>query len=549
MTSARSEAPARRRDTETAPFSTLRADAGLSVAPPRRGRDSRRTKRGDGGSGAQTVHPVILCGGAGSRLWPLSRLCHPKPLLRLEGARSLLQQTVSRVAARPVDARPGASPAFAAPLLLCQEAQHVAVAGELREIGISPHAIVLEPRARNTAPAAAAACHFLGASDPDALLLVLPADHRIDDVPAFRAAVARAIPAAQAGAIVTFGIPPTAPESGFGYIETGAPLAGAGGCRRVMRFIEKPDPDTAQAFCEQAFCEGALGKTGGFLWNSGIFLFRAARFLDELRRFHPGIHASCGAAVTGAEKAGPDSLRLAPAPFAAAEAISIDRAVMERTKEAAVLPVTFAWSDVGSWAALWEVGEKDENGNLLSGEVITRSVRNSYIRADKGLVAAIGLEDIVLVATGDAVLAAPRERAQEVRALVETLQAKGRPEALARPETPAPWGSHRTVDSGQGNSGPGFQVKHLVVNPGERLSLQAHRHRAEHWVVVSGEARIVLSGKTSALATNESVFIPRGAPHRLENPGTEPLVLIEVQVGNILSEDDIVRLADDYGRQ
>jgi mannose-1-phosphate guanylyltransferase/mannose-6-phosphate isomerase len=429
-------------------------------------------------------------------------------------------------------------------LLLCQEEQHFAIAGELRDIDASPHTIILEPQARNTAPAAASACHFLSATDPNALVLVLPADHQIDDIPAFRTAVAQAIPAAEAGSIVTFGIPPTAPESGFGYIETGALLANGGGCRRVTNFIEKPDPDTARAFCE----------TGGFLWNSGMFLFRAGRFLDELRRFHPDIDQACGDAVAKAENAGPGVLRLAPAPFANAEAISIDHAVMEQTKKAAVLPVSFAWSDVGSWAALWDIGKKDKNGNLLSGEVITQSVRNSYIRADKGMIAAIGLDDIVLIATGDAVLAAPRERAQEVRALVETLKAKGRPEALSRPETVCPWGSYRTVDAGQGNPGqgnsnPGFQVKRIIVNPGERLSLQSHRHRAEHWVVVSGEARIELGGKTSILGINESVFIPRGVPHRLENPVAESLVMIEVQVGSTLSEDDIVRLADDYGRE
>jgi mannose-1-phosphate guanylyltransferase/mannose-1-phosphate guanylyltransferase/mannose-6-phosphate isomerase len=434
----------------------------------------------------------------------------------------MIQETAARV---------GDKKRFAPPLVICNDAHRFVVAEQLRAIAIEG-AIVLEPVGRNTGPAVAAAALILSREDAAALMLVLPSDHVIADTKAFDKAIATAKAAAETGALVTFGITPSGPETGYGYIERGAALEGVAGAYRIARFVEKPDRRTAENFI----------AGGRHAWNSGMFLFRAGRYLDELQRFQPRILAAARAAV----EAGVDDLdffRLDGSAFARAPAISIDYAVMEPTEAAAVVPADIGWSDVGAWSALWELGDKDGDDNVVLGDVVAIDVAGSYLRSEGPLIAAFGVRDVVVVACEDAVLVAPRDQVQEVRRLVEAMAAAGRHEQASPSIVHRPWGTYQTVDADDG-----FQVKRLTVKPGARLSLQKHAKRAEHWVVVRGTARVTRDDDLFDLEVNQSAYIPLGAVHRLENPGAEPLHLIEVQSGDYLGEDDIVRLDDIYGR-
>ena len=474
--------------------------------------------------GSAQIHPVILSGGAGTRLWPLSRAAYPKQLLPLVSERTLLQETAARNLS---------DVGFAAPLLICNEDHRFLVDEQLRQVAIEPQAILLEPIARNTAPAIAAAALWLLARDPDALMLVQPSDHVVADTEAFHRAVMQGIAAAHAGRLVTFGVKPTRPDTGYGYIQAGGTLASADGVHSVDRFVEKPNRETAERFLTD----------GNFLWNSGIFLLSARAYLDELARINPAMLAACERAMqTGEEDL--VFFRLDRAAFAEAPSLSIDHAVMEHTNRAAVVPVDMAWSDVGSWHALRDIGDADGAGNVLNGDVLAEKVTNSYIRSTGGrLVAAVGLDNVVIVATDDAVLVADADCAAQVSGLVTTLRQRNRSEPDQHTTGYRPWGNYRTVDAGDR-----FQVKRITVKPGGKLSLQKHYHRAEHWVVVHGTAIVQRGEERMIVRENESVYIPIGTEHRLENPGKLPLQLIEVQSGPYLGEDDIVRVADNYGR-
>jgi mannose-1-phosphate guanylyltransferase/mannose-6-phosphate isomerase len=473
--------------------------------------------------GSAQIHPVILSGGAGTRLWPLSRAAYPKQLLALVSERTLLQETAARNLS---------DVGFAAPLLICNDEHRFLVDEQLRQIGVEPKAILLEPVARNTGPAIAAAALWLLARDPDALMLVQPSDHVIADSDAFHRAVMRGLAAAQDGHLVTFGVKPTRPDTGYGYIQSGEALKNLDGVHAVDRFVEKPDRPTAERFLQ----------SGTFFWNSGIFLLSARTYLDELASINPAMLAACEHAVKASQQ-DLSFFRLDSSSFAGAPALSIDHAVMEHTNRAAVVPVDMAWSDVGSWHALRDIGRSDDNGNVLRGDVLTERVHNSYIRSEGKLVAAVGVDNVVVVATDDAVLVAGADSAAQVSGLVETLRRQKRSEPDQHVIGYRPWGNYRTVDAGNR-----FQVKRITVKPGATLSLQKHYHRAEHWVVVHGTALVQRGEERMLLRENESIYIPIGTEHRLENPGKLPLELIEVQSGAYLGEDDIVRLADNYGR-
>ena len=465
--------------------------------------------------------PVILSGGAGTRLWPLSRELYPKQLLRLVAERTMLQETVART-----EGLPGLAP----PIVICNENHRFMVAEQLRELGTAPQAIVLEPQGRNTAPAAAIAALLVsGGADADPVLLVLPADHVITDVPAFQAVVAVGRVAAESGSLVTFGVVPDRAETGYGYIRRDA---GPGPAFSVAKFVEKPDSATARGYVE----------SGEYYWNSGMFMFRASAYLAELGRYAPAMLAACRAALAAAGR-DLDFLRLPAQEFASCPSDSIDYAVMERTDRAVVVPLAAGWSDVGSWAALADALPRDAEGNVTAGDVLTEDSSGCYLHSTSRLVAAVGLRDHVVVETKDAVLVAPRDRVQDVKELVAELKARGRYETSLHREVYRPWGSYDSIDSGDR-----FQVKRLIVNPGATLSLQLHHHRAEHWVVVTGTAKVTRGDEVFTLSENESTYIPIGARHRIENPGKIPLHIIEVQSGTYLGEDDIVRFEDRYGR-
>jgi mannose-1-phosphate guanylyltransferase / mannose-6-phosphate isomerase len=470
--------------------------------------------------------PVILSGGAGTRLWPLSRELYPKQLLALTGPRTMLQQTALRLEGL----------AAAPPVVVCNESHRFLVAEQLRQLQIAPRATLLEPFGRGTAPAIAlaafAALKGVGAdaNAVDPLLLVLPADHLIRDLPAFHQAVRAALAAAETGQLVTFGIVPSAAETGYGYIQRGA---ASGAVFRIARFVEKPNAERAREFL----------NSGEHYWNSGMFVFRARRYLQELQRFAPEMARICEAAFRGA-KSDLDFTRIEAAAFEACPADSIDYAVMEKTSDAVVVPLQAGWSDVGSWSSLHEASDLDAQGNVARGDVICEDTQGSYLHSESRLVAAVGLKDHVVVETKDAVLVAPKGRVQDVRKLVARLKEQGRYEHSLHREVFRPWGSYDSLESG-----PRFQVKRLKVNPGAALSLQLHHHRAEHWVVVAGTARITRGEEVFTLEENQSTFIPVGTKHRIENPGTIPVEIIEVQSGSYLGEDDIVRFEDVYGRK
>jgi mannose-1-phosphate guanylyltransferase/mannose-6-phosphate isomerase len=468
------------------------------------------------------LQAVLLSGGSGTRLWPLSREAYPKQFLPLAGDDTMLQATWQRVA--PIAPSP--------PIVVANEEHRFLAAEQLRLVGVTDPSIVLEPVGRNTAPAIAAAALQAMAAGDDPLLLVLPSDHVVRDADAFRVAVQAASPAAEQGALVTFGIVPNAPETGFGYIQIEASQAASGeGVRKVLRFVEKPDADTAQRYLD----------AGGYYWNSGMFLFRASRYLEELRRFRPDILDATTRAFEGAKRDG-DFVRLDKEAFASCPSDSIDYAVMEKTDAAMVLPVDIGWNDVGSWSALWDVSEQDGEGNAHHGDVIAVDSRDSYAYAQR-LVALVGVDNLVVVETDDAVLVARKDRVQQVKDVVAKLKSDRRSQAALHREVHRPWGSYDSVDVGDG-----FQVKRIKVKPGAQLSLQSHTRRAEHWIVVRGTARVTRDNDVFELFANQSTYIPIGAKHRLENPGADMLELIEVQSGDYLGEDDIVRYDDVYGR-
>jgi len=469
------------------------------------------------------ILPVIMSGGSGSRLWPLSRALHPKQFLALLDEKTLLQETINRLdAASCLD-----------PLIICNEEHRFIVAEQLRANGTGSSDIILEPMGKNTAPAITLAALAAIAKDEDPLLLVLAADHVIKDVKAFQNAVVNATAFAEEGKLVTFGIVPTQPETGYGYIKQGSKQEQSGAIGfAVDSFVEKPDLATAQSYLD----------SGDYLWNSGMFMFKASRYLEELAKFSPEMLAVCTKAYESKSQ-DLDFTRISAEIFSQCPEDSIDYAVMERTEDAVVVPMNAGWSDVGSFSSLWEVSEKDENGNVSIGDVISHTTTNSYISANNKLVTTVGVDNLVIVETKDALLVANKDKVQDVKAIVNKLKADDRYECKHQREVYRPWGKYDSLDFGDRD-----QVKRITVKPGAKLSVQMHHHRAEHWIVVSGTAKVTNGDQEILLTENQSTYIPIGVVHALENPGVLPLELIEVQSGSYLGEDDIVRFEDKYGR-
>jgi len=463
--------------------------------------------------------PVILSGGSGTRLWPLSRSQHPKQFLPLVSNNTMVQETILRLQGLK---------GLQAPLGVCNENHRFMMAEQLREVGSQPSAIILEPVGKNTAPAVALAA--LTAQSADDVLLVLPADHVITNVPAFQTAVKKANSLADQGYLVTFGVVPGEPETGYGYIKAGDSLNEDS--FKVAAFVEKPDLDTAKKYVE----------SGEFYWNSGMFAFKAGRYLEELEKFQPAILSVCKKALDDAQR-DIDFVRLNKDAFMECPADSIDYAVMEKTDQSVVIPLDADWNDVGSWSALWEVTQKDEQGNAVSGDVLALDTQDSFLHSSNKLIAAIGVDNLVVVETDDAVMIAAKDRVQDVKKIVDQLKEAKRSEADIHRKVYRPWGYYHSVDNGERH-----QTKRIVVKPGAKLSLQKHHHRAEHWIIVRGTAMITKGDKKMLLSENESTFIPLGVTHCLENPGVIPLEMVEVQSGSYLGEDDIVRFQDDYGR-
>ena len=476
------------------------------------------------------IIPVIMAGGSGTRLWPLSRQLHPKQFLPLVSEKTMLQETCERLSG--IEHKP--------PLLICGENHRFTVAEQLRQADFEFDHILLEPEGRNTAPAVALAAlqamKVVSEDDnPDSepVLLVLAADHVIKDDQAFVSAVNSALPFAHQGRLVTFGIVPKTPETGYGYIKAGDSLdTNVATAMKVDEFVEKPDLKTAESYL----------SSGNYLWNSGMFMFKASQFLSELEAQRPDILAVCRQSMECAS-VDIDFIRPDTDIFITCPEDSIDYAVMEKTESAVVVPMDCGWSDVGSWSALWDVADKDENGNATKGDVLTLDSKDCFIQSNHKLVATVGLKDVVIVESDDAIMVANKNRVQDVKAIVSQLKEQGRSEASLHRKVYRPWGSYDGIDSGER-----FQVKRIVVKPGGKLSLQMHHHRAEHWIVVSGTAVVTKGDKEFILSENESTYIPIGETHRLENPGAIPLEMIEVQSGSYLGEDDIVRMEDSYGR-
>ena len=485
-----------------------------------------------------TLRPVILAGGSGTRLWPLSRDQYPKQFLPLTSTKTMLQETLLRL-----DGIDGLEP----PTLVCNEVHRFLVLDQLRELNLTPSTIIIEPVGRNTAPAltlaALRSAEIDGEAGRDTILLSSHSDHLVKDPEAFQSAVTKGVELAESGYMVTFGAQPTSPETGMGYIRRGTAIRSSGGYL-VDSFVEKPDLTTAESYLE----------TGDYHWNTGIFMMRASVWLSEIDRYRPDIAKACAAAYSNGEADG-DFYSPGAAEFTASPADSIDYAVMENATrgdrksegdspaECAVVPMDAGWSDVGAWSSLWEERERDGEGNVIEGDVLAESTRNSLLTSQSRLLATVGLDDVVVVETADAVLVAHKDKVQEVKKIVEKLKAAGRTEHESHRKVHRPWGTYEIVDSGEG-----FQVKRLTINPGSALSLQFHRQRAEHWVVVSGTAEVVKDNQEFTLEENESMYVPIGSTHRLQNSGDVPLEIIEVQTGAYLGEDDIVRLKDDYDR-
>lgn len=466
------------------------------------------------------IQPIIIAGGTGSRLWPLSRELFPKQFHKLYGNLTMFQATIERLAG--LECLP--------PIVICNENHRFIVAEQLRQIGKLNHNIILEPQGKNTAPAIALASFYTTRNDNNPNLLVLPADHIILDKEAFQTAIVNTLPHLNNGKLVTFGIVPNAPETGYGYIQYGEKLSNEGFI--VSQFVEKPDLQTAQKYLE----------SGNYLWNSGMFAFQAQTYLDELQKHRPDIYEACEKSIQNTNK-DLDFVRIDNQAFANCPEDSIDYAVMEKTNKAVVVPMNAGWNDVGVWSSLWDVSDKDGQGNAKVGDILTIDSHNNYIFAENTLVATVGVEDCIIVQTKDAVLVANKNNAQDVKTLVKTLQQQNRTEIELHREVYRPWGKYESIDNGTR-----YQVKRITVKPGEKLSVQMHYHRSEHWIVVSGTAKVGIDDKEVLLTENQSVYLPLAAVHYLENPGKIPLELIEVQVGSYLGEDDIVRFEDRYGR-